>query len=93
MQTGENLALRWLLRELEEGEPVPLIVYGAMRQLDRMTPDQRERVIKGMDVLEERRKAAGATGMSTQAAIEAGLLTAADVWGAFGIEPLEGGPA
>jgi hypothetical protein len=90
MQTGENRALRWLARECE-GKPVPLALYRALRALEEMTPDELGRTADGLDILQELRGAAGVTGMSTQAALDAGLLSEADVWGAFGIESPERG--
>ena len=44
MQTGENRALRWFVRE---GEPLPLPLYRLARRVERMTPDQLERLING----------------------------------------------
>jgi hypothetical protein len=92
MQTGENRALRWLERE-REGRPVPLALYRAMRACEEMTPDELGRTVDGLDILKELHDAAGITGMSTQAALDAGLLTEGDVWGAFGIGSPERGPA
>ena len=88
MQTGENRALRWLVHE-REGEPVPLHLYRIARRMERMTPDQRDRLLNDMDTRLEFRNAAGVTGMSTKAAIDAGLLTKADVWALFGMVPAD----
>jgi hypothetical protein len=88
MQTGENRALNWLASE-REGEPVPLSLYRAMRSMEQMTPDELGPIADGLDILQELHDAAGVTGMSTQAALDAGLLTDADVWGAFGMAPPE----
>jgi hypothetical protein len=89
MQTGENRALRWVARE---GEPVPLNLYRVMRRVEQLTLDQCARTADGKEALLQLREAAGATDMSTQVALDSGLLTDADMWGAFGMAPPERGP-
>jgi hypothetical protein len=90
LQSGDNQALRWAARK---GEPVPFNLYRVMRWVEQLTPDQLERVADGMDALMELREAAGVTGMSTHRALDSGLLTEADVWGAFGMAPPMRDPA
>jgi hypothetical protein len=92
MQTGEFRSLRE--RALSR-DPVPLNLYrfAVLLERSRLTPDKLERVADGLDTLMELHDAAGITGMSTQAAMDAGLLSEADGWGAFGIVPPERGPA
>jgi hypothetical protein len=84
MRLGEDIPLRERVRERD---PVPLSLYRVASRLDRLTPDQLGRFADGLDAVEEFRRAAGAMDVSIQAAIDAGLLTKADVWGAFGMSP------
>jgi hypothetical protein len=82
MQPDENQSLRWLVRE---GEPISLNLYRAMRQVERLTPEQLRWLADGMDAVSELRRAAGITGMTTRAAVDAGLLSETQVYGAFGL--------
>ena len=82
MQTGEFQTLRE--RALAR-DPVPLNLYRAACRLERLTPEQAMRVAEGLNVLCELLETADAKGMTVQAAVEAGLITKADYWGAFGM--------
>lgn len=70
-------------------DPVPLNLYRVTRLSERSTPEHALRVADGLDVLSKRLNDAGVTGMTVQAAIEGGLITKADYWGAFGMAPPE----
>ena len=90
MQAGEDRALHWFVRA--DG-PVPLSLYrtvaaGGAYDTGPVRPPYRRARRPGQSSA----IAAGITGMSTQAALDAGLLNEADVWGAFGVAPPERGP-
>ena len=89
MQAGEFQTLRE--RALAR-EPVPLSLYRLAGLLERMPPEQIGRLADDLDALHELCIAAGVTYMSIQAVVDAGLLTDADVWGAFSMVPPERGP-
>jgi len=84
MRVDEELSL--LERALAR-DPVDLNLYRVARLSEKLTPEQALRVAEGLDILSALLEAAGVKGMTVQAAMDAGLITKADYWGAFGMAP------